>query len=86
MYVCISGRFESMQSILEVSHWASYFWQTAMCLIGRSVARTYMTFHKLCVSANGKFSSERLDDLLCHDLIYLGLAYWTDLTLHVANA
>lgn len=57
-----------------------------MCLIGRSVARTYMTFHKLCVSANGKFSSERLDDLLCHDLIYLGLAYWTDLTLHVANA
>lgn len=53
MYVCISGRFESMQSILEVSHWASYFWQTAMCLIGRSVAKTYINFFELCLSATG---------------------------------
>ena len=57
-----------------------------MCLIGRSVARTYMTFYELCVGAISNFSSERLDDMLYHDLIYLGLANWTDAPLHVANA
>lgn len=57
-----------------------------MCFIGRSVARTYITFNELCVDAISDFSREWLDDLLHHDLIYLGLAYWTDVPLHVANA
>ena len=50
IYVCISGRFASMQSILEVSHWASYLLQTAMCFIGRNVASTYSSFLESVVS------------------------------------
>lgn len=37
---CISVRLESMHSIREVSHCASYLFPNAMCLIGRSVAAT----------------------------------------------